>query len=74
MSYLFSVSKTSVEIDPDITRQAAEILGTKTLRATINAALAEIVDARCRLELVALLSEEGRFDFRTAGRAWGGDE
>ncbi len=68
------MSKTSVEIDPDITRQAAEILGTKTLRATINAALAEIVDARRRLELVALLSEEGRFDFQAADRAWGGDE
>jgi Arc/MetJ family transcription regulator len=68
------VAKTSVEIDPNITREAAEILGTKTLRATINAALAEIVNARRRLELIALLSQEGRFDFQAAEHAWGGDE
>jgi predicted nucleic acid-binding protein/Arc/MetJ family transcription regulator len=68
------VAKTSVEIDANITREAAEILGTKTLRATINAALAEIVNARRRLELIALLSQEGRFDFRAAEHAWGGDE
>jgi Arc/MetJ family transcription regulator len=68
------MAKTSVEIDPNITHEAAEILGTKTLRVTINAALAEIVNARRRLELVALLSQEGRFDFQGAEHAWGGDE
>jgi Arc/MetJ family transcription regulator len=57
------MSKTSVEIDPDIVREAAAILGTTTLRATIDAALREIVHAKRRLELVALLSDEGRFDF-----------
>ena len=67
------VSKTSVEIDPDIARMAATILGTRTLRATINAALHEVVDRQRRLELVALLSEPGRFDFEAAERAWGGD-
>jgi Arc/MetJ family transcription regulator len=68
------VAKTSVEIDSDIARQAAAILGTKTLRATINAALQEVVHAKRRLELVALLSQEGRFDFDLAERAWGADE
>jgi Arc/MetJ family transcription regulator len=68
------VSKTSVEVDPDILQQAAEILGTTTLRATIDAALREIVHARRRLELVALLGQEGRFDFEHAERAWGSDE
>lgn len=68
------MSKTSVEVDSDILKQAAEILGTTTLRATIDAALREIVHARRRLELVALLGQEGRFDFEVAERAWGSDE
>lgn len=66
--------KTSVEVDQDILQQAAEILGTTTLRATIDAALHEIVHAQRRLELVALLGQEGRFDFEAAERAWGSDE
>jgi len=68
------VSKTSVEVDQDIARQAASILGTKTLKDTINAALHEILDAKRRLELIALIREEGRFDFAAAEHAWGGDE
>ena len=68
------MSKTSVEIDRDIARQAAAILGTRTLRETINASMQEVVDARRRLELVALLSEPGRFDFSAAERAWGDSE
>ena len=68
------MSKTSVEVDPDIVQQAAEILGTTTLRATIDAALREIVHARRRLELVALFAQDGRFDFEEAERAWGSDE
>jgi len=67
------VSKTSVEIDRDIAAQAADILGTATLRDTIDAALREIVDARRRLELIAMLSEPGRFDFDAAEDAWGGE-
>ena len=68
------MTKTSVEVDKDIAQEAATILGTKTLRATINAALLEVVQARRRLELVALLSEEGRFDFELVKQAWGADE
>ena len=68
------MAKTSVEIDRDIARQAAAILGTTTLRDTINASMREIVDAKRRLELVAMLSEEGRFDFEAADHAWGADE
>jgi Arc/MetJ family transcription regulator len=67
------MAKTSVEIDRDIARQAAAILGTKTLRDTINASMYEVVHAQRRLELVAMLSEEGRFDFGAIDRAWGGD-
>jgi Arc/MetJ family transcription regulator len=68
------MSKTSVEVDRDIARQAAAILGTTTLRDTINASMREIVHAKRRLELIVLLSEEGRFDFDAAEHAWGADE
>ena len=67
------MSKTSVEVDRDILNVASAILGTTTLRETIDAALHEVVDAHRRLELVAMLGEEGRFDFEAAERAWGGD-
>ena len=71
---LVTVAKTSVEIDRDIARQAAAILGTTTLRDTIDASLREIVHARRRLELVAMLTQEGRFDFEAAEHAWGADD
>ncbi len=70
--YPDGLMKTSVEVDRDIAAQAADILGTTTLRDTIDASLREIVNARRRLEVVALLAEEGRFDFEAAERAWGG--
>lgn len=68
------MGKTSVEVNRDIARQAAAILGTTTLRETINAALREVVDAKRRLELIALLSEPERFDFELTETAWGADE
>jgi Arc/MetJ family transcription regulator len=68
------MSKTSVEIDSDIAREAAAILGTTTLRATIDAALREIVYAKRRLGLIALLSQADRFDFSEIDHAWGGEE
>ena len=68
------MAKTSVEVDRDIAKEAAAILGTTTLRETIDASLREVVHAKRRLELVALLGEEGRFDFDAAERAWGANE
>ena len=67
------MSKTSLEIDRDIVAQAARILGTKTLRDTVDASLREIVNARRRLEFVSLLSEPGRYDLDALDGAWGGD-
>ena len=67
------MSKTSLEIDRDIVAQAARILGTKTLRDTVDASLREIVNARRRLEFVSLLSEPGRYEIDALDRAWGGD-
>lgn len=72
MDIFAGVSKTSVDVDWDIARQAAAILGTRTLRETIDAALREVAPRR-RLELIALLGQPGRFDFEDAERAWGGD-
>ena len=66
------MSKTSVEIDRDIADQAASILGTSSLRDTIHESMLEIVNAKRRLELVALLGEPGRFDFDVIDDAWGG--
>ena len=68
------MSKTSVEVDRDIVAQAAVILGTSTLRDTIHASLVEVINAKRRLELITMLSEEGRFDFDGAAQAWGGDD
>ena len=68
------MSKTSVEIDRDIAERAAEILGTRTLRDTIDAALREIVHQRLRLQVLETLGEPGRFDLEVADHAWGGDE
>lgn len=67
------MAKTSVDVDQDIARKAAAILGTRTLRETIDAALREVVDAKRRLELISMLSDPGRFDFDAAERAWGGE-
>ena len=44
------------------------------MRDTIDASLREIVDAKRRVELIAILSEPERFDFDTAERAWGAEE
>ena len=62
-----------MEVDRDIADQAARILGTATLRDTIDASLREVVNVKRRLELVTLVGEEGRFDFDVAEQAWGGD-
>jgi hypothetical protein len=51
------VTKTSVEIDRD----------------PIDASLHEVVEVKRRLELVALMSEPGRFDFEATEHAWGVD-
>ena len=67
------MTKTSIDIDRDIANLAAEILGTTTLRETVNTSLLEIVRARRRLEALEFFSEEGRFDFDAAERAWGGN-
>lgn len=46
----------------------------KTLRETVDASLGATVNAERRLELVALLSELGRYDIDALDGAWGGDD
>jgi len=66
------MSKTSVEIDRDIAARASEILGTSTLRETIDASLREVVNSKRRLELMALIQAGDTFDPDAAEEAWGG--
>ena len=65
--YSFSVStatrrKTSFEIDTAKVAAAKDILGTKTLTDTVDAALSEVVKLRQRRELLDLLSTPGALE------------
>jgi Arc/MetJ family transcription regulator len=51
--------KTSFEIDTAKVAAAKDILGTKTLTDTVDAALSEVVKLRQRRELLELLSTPG---------------
>jgi hypothetical protein len=54
--------KTSFEVDPAKVDAAREILGTKTLTDTVDAALSEVVKLRQRKTLVELLFRPGALD------------
>lgn len=54
--------KTSFEIDTDKVAAAKEILGTKGLTDTVDAALDEIVKRRGRKRLIELLSDPSTSD------------
>lgn len=43
--------KTTIDIDRGAANEAADILGTKTLRDTVDAALREVVNAELRRQL-----------------------
>lgn len=43
--------KTTVDVDRELADQAAEILGTKSLKDTVNEALREVVNAKYRRRL-----------------------
>lgn len=47
--------KTSIEIDKELAAEAAQILGTTTLRDTVDTALHEVIRARLRNELADAL-------------------
>ncbi len=54
--------KTSFEIDTEKVAAAKEILGTKTLTDTVDAALSEVVKSRQRKALVELLFRPGALE------------
>lgn len=65
--------KTSFEIDTEKVSAAKQILGTKTLTDTVDAALSEVVRSRQRQQLVELLFRPGALaldDAETMSRAW----
>jgi hypothetical protein len=54
--------KTSFEVDVAKVRAAKDILGTKTLTDTVDAALSEVVKLSQRRELLELLSTPGALE------------
>ena len=68
------MAKTSVDIDIDKLDKVREILGTESIRETINAAFREVIRVAAVRDLVAL-GEAGAFDFLlesvTEERIWG---
>jgi Arc/MetJ family transcription regulator len=53
------LAKTSLEIDHEKVGQVKEILGTRTLAATVNAALDEVINLRKRSLLLERMRREG---------------
>lgn len=60
------MAKTSVFIDRDIAKKAAEILGTKTLRDTIDASLREVVNTQLRYEFITGTELPSDLDYKQA--------
>lgn len=60
-----TMMKTPIEIDQEALAVAAEVLGTKTKKDTVNAALREVGQRHVRLRAIARLGEmadRGDFD------------
>lgn len=67
------MAKTSLEINDSKLKQAREILGTQTKRATVDAALDEVIRRRLRLRLLDRLTQMEGLDLDDAElmtRAW----
>ncbi|HEX5763744.1 MAG TPA: hypothetical protein VFY04_11570 [Solirubrobacterales bacterium] len=65
--------KTSFEIDPNKVDAAREILGTRTLTDTVDAALSEVVKSRQRKALAEILFQPGALELDdpdTMSGAW----
>jgi Arc/MetJ family transcription regulator len=56
------MAKTSVDIDMEKLNKVRGILGTESIRETVNAAFREVIRIAAVRDLVAL-GEEGAFDF-----------
>lgn len=67
------MSRTLVDVDDALLAEAARLLGTRTKKDTVNAALAELVKQRRRAELVDWLAGDPLPDLRddaVMDRAW----
>ena len=53
------MTKTSIAIDRDKAAAAAKLLGTRTLTATIDAALTEIINVERRRRLIERIHRDG---------------
>jgi hypothetical protein len=65
--------KTSFEVDFDKVQSAKEILGTRTLTDTVDAALDEVIKLQQRRRLLEMLFTRGRLQLDDAdvmARAW----
>ncbi|MBI2704635.1 MAG: type II toxin-antitoxin system VapB family antitoxin [Actinobacteria bacterium] len=62
--------KTAIRIDDELAAEAREILGTRTLTDTVNAALREVVDRQRRELFVSHLTDADAFDFDAIEDAW----
>ncbi len=56
------MKKTSVVIDEELATAVQEVLGTKTLRETIERSMLEVLRARARSEEVAALTSQRGLD------------
>ncbi|MDT3398384.1 type II toxin-antitoxin system VapB family antitoxin [Streptomyces sp. B1866] len=53
------MARTVIDVDDDLLAQAAEIFGTKSKVATVNAALEDVIKRRQRASFLAWLAEGG---------------
>ncbi|KAB1102925.1 type II toxin-antitoxin system VapB family antitoxin [Micromonospora aurantiaca] len=63
------MSRTILDVDDDLLAEAAEILGTGTKKATVNAALQEVVNREKRREFADWLKSGGLPDLTDPGQA-----
>lgn len=54
------MAKTMIDIDDDLVAEAADILGTKTKRATVEMALRATTAGRARQRLAEAIAESGQ--------------
>jgi Arc/MetJ family transcription regulator len=54
------MTKILIDVDDDALNEAAELLGTKTKKDTVNTSLREIAQRRRRLKALARLAELGQ--------------
>lgn len=67
------MAKTLIDLDEELLAQAAELLGTKTKKDTVNQALSEYVRFRLRMSLGERLASGGLPDLadpEIMARAW----